>query len=102
MFNDSLPCGEGLGVGGLPSFDVWECSPPCPSTTRVVVTLWPAPRSNFAVQFLCSLAFGSASGMTGGGSTARGPCGSDPDCRNVGGIGAILEHGGARDQHVGA
>src|SRR4029079_3708717 len=23
-FHDSLPCGEGLGVGGIPIFEVWD------------------------------------------------------------------------------
>jgi hypothetical protein len=28
------PCGEGLGVGGTPTFNVLEFPPPCPSPTR--------------------------------------------------------------------
>jgi Fe-S oxidoreductase len=28
------PCGEGLGVGGIPTSDVLESPPPCPSPTR--------------------------------------------------------------------
>src|SRR6185436_7704230 len=37
------PCGEGLGVGGIPIFDVWGFTPPCPSPTRGEGTLWHAP-----------------------------------------------------------
>jgi 5-oxoprolinase (ATP-hydrolysing) len=29
-----LPSGEGLGVGGLPTSEVWDSPPPCPSPTR--------------------------------------------------------------------
>src|SRR5262245_45111101 len=34
------PCGEGLGVGGLPTSDVRDSPPPCPSPTRGEGTLW--------------------------------------------------------------
>ena len=39
------PCGEGLGVGGIPTSDVLDSPPPCPSPTRGEGTLRPAPRS---------------------------------------------------------
>src|SRR5262245_45489273 len=34
------PCGEGLGVGGLPTSEVGGSPPPCPSPTRGEGTLW--------------------------------------------------------------
>src|SRR5688572_30709725 len=37
------PCGEGLGVGGIPTFDVLQSPPPCPSPTRGEGTLRHAP-----------------------------------------------------------
>jgi excinuclease ABC subunit C len=40
------PCGEGLGVGGLPTSDVLESPPPCPSPTRGEGTLQTAPSHN--------------------------------------------------------
>src|SRR5262245_24825085 len=36
------PCGEGLGVGGLPTLEICDSPPPCPSPTRGEGTLWPA------------------------------------------------------------
>src|SRR5262249_53044917 len=39
------PCGEGLGVGGLPPSDVLQSPPPCPSPTRGEGTLRHTPRS---------------------------------------------------------
>ncbi len=40
------PCGEGLGVGGLPTSDVLQSPPRCPSPTRGEGTLRLAPRPN--------------------------------------------------------
>src|SRR5262245_66499704 len=43
------PCGEGLGVGGTPTFDILQSPPPCPSPTRGEGTLWRAPVSSSRV-----------------------------------------------------
>ena len=57
MFNDRLPCGEGLGVGGTPTFDVLQSPPPCPSPTRGEGTLRRQPHLNFRGEPACGFSF---------------------------------------------
>src|SRR5262245_2430379 len=49
------PCGEGLGVGGLPRSEALDSPPPCPSPTRGEGTPWRAPRSIATAGFLVGL-----------------------------------------------